>query len=502
MRILLVYPSFPETFWSYKHALKIISKKALEPPLGLLTIAAMLPVEWEKKLIDMNVTDLTDEYILWADYVFISAMQVQKDATKSVISRCNQLKRKTVVGGPLFTRGHEEFHGVDHFVLGEAEVTLPLFLSDLAQSCPKPVYMPSERPDIGNTPPPLWSLINMKDYLTMTIQCTRGCPFDCDFCDITFMFGRKPRTKSAQQMINELDALYNQGWRSHIFIVDDNFIGNKRKIKTEILPAMIDWQRNRNFPFSFSTELSINLADDEELMQLMLKAGFNRVFIGIETPSEKGLEECNKVQNKGRDMLALVKKIQNHGFQVYGGFILGFDTDPASIFQDQIDFIQKSGIIVAVVGLLVVGPGTRLYDRMQSENRLLGEATGDNTDFSLNFIPKMDSKRLLTGYKYVLDTIYSSEQCSKRIMTFFEEYKPKIKPNTKQQYSLIAVLIKSIWLLGIVEKGRRHFWKLLLLTLFRYPRFLALAVRFSIYRLHFYRIAQKSYSIPDIPSEN
>lgn len=500
MRILLVYPNFPDTFWSYKHALKIISKKALQPPLGLLTIAAMLPVEWDKKLIDMNVTELTDEHILWADYVFISAMQVQKEATKKVISHCIQLKRKTVVGGPLFTRTHEEFHGVDHFILGEAEVTLPPFLSDLAQSCPKPVYMTSERPDITNTPPPLWSLINMKDYLTMNIQCTRGCPFDCDFCDITFMFGRKPRTKSAQQVINELDALYHQGWRSHIFIVDDNFIGNKKKIKTEILPAMIDWQKNRNFPFSFSTESSLNMADDEELMQLMREAMFNRVFIGIETPSKEGLEECHKLQNIDRDMLALVKKIQNHGFQVYGGFILGFDTDPASIFQDQIDFIQKSGIIVAVVGLLVVPPGTRLFDRIKSENRLLGEATGDNTDFSLNFIPKMDCNTLFSGYKRVLDTIYSPEQCSKRIMTFFQEYKPKIKQNTKQQYSQIIVLIRTLWLLGIVEKGRKYFWKLLFLTLFRYPRFLALAIRFSIYRLHFYRIAQKPYTIPDIPS--
>ncbi len=499
MRILLVHPVFPDTFWSYKYALEFISKKALNPPLGLLTVAAMLPADWEKKLVDMNITGLADADILWADYVFIGAMNVQKESTREVIRRCHQLNRKIVAGGPLFTSEHEEFGGVAHFVLGEAEVTLPPFLADLARGSAGPVYASDERPDITATPLPLWSLINMKDYLTMTVQTSRGCPFDCEFCDIIFLFGRRPRLKTAPQIIAELEALYRQEWRGQVFIVDDNFIGNKIKIKTEILPAMIEWQEKMGFPFTFSTELTINLAEDEELMQLILRAGFNSVFIGIESPNEASLIECNKIQNKGRDLMTLVKKIHHRGLQVYGGFIVGFDSDPVSIFQSQIDFIQQSGIIVAMVGLLSVGRGTRLYARLKSENRLLKETTGDNTDFSLSFIPKMDTGTLLSGYQRVLDTIYSPRFYYERMMTFFKDYHPPARTKRRRPHSYMNWFLKSLWTLGIAENGRQYFWKLLIISLFRHPRLLALSISFSIYRLHFYKISRRPCEIPGTP---
>ena len=289
MKILLVYPQYPETFWSFKHALRFISKKASFPPLGLLTVVAMLPDAWQKKLVDMNVTRLTDENIGWADYVFISAMVVQQDSAREVIARCRSLGTKTVAGGPLFTQGYEFFEEVDHLVLDEAEVTLPPFLADLEKGCAQRMYTSKERPDITRTPVPMWSLLDMKKYSSTNIQYSRGCPYNCEFCDIVVLNGRVPRTKSREQIIAELDSLYNRGWRDGIFIVDDNFIGNKRKLKREILPAIIEWQKARKYPSMLLTETSINLADDEELMDLMVDAGFDTVFIGIETPNEDSL---------------------------------------------------------------------------------------------------------------------------------------------------------------------------------------------------------------------
>jgi radical SAM superfamily enzyme YgiQ (UPF0313 family) len=418
MKILMVYPRYPDTFWSFRHALKFISKKASFPPLGLLTVASMLPAEWEKKLVDLNVKALSNADLKWADLVFISAMVVQKESAIDVIARCRGLGIKVVAGGPLFTTGYEEFEGIDHFVLGEAEVTLPLFLADLAAGQPKKLYLSGERPDINRTPLPMWSLIDMKQYSGMSMQYSRGCPFDCDFCDIIVLNGHEPRTKGRQQMIDELDALYHSGWRGSLFIVDDNFIGNKNKLKKETLPAMIEWSKRKKYPFLFFTEASINLADDDELMELMAEAGFNRVFIGIETPNEDSLVECNKLQNKNRDLAASVKKIQNRGFEVMGGFILGFDNDPASIFSKQIRFIQQTGIVTAMVGLLNAPKGTKLYKRLKKEDRLLDDFTGDNTDYSLNFVPKMKIENLMAGYKNVLDTIYSPRQYYERVVNF------------------------------------------------------------------------------------
>ncbi|HEX9092277.1 MAG TPA: radical SAM protein, partial [Anaerolineales bacterium] len=334
MRILLVYPEFPDTFWSFKHALRFIHKKAASPPLGLLTVAAMLPAEWEKRLVDLNVTGLTSADLAWADYVFVSAMIVQRDAAREVIARCKDFGVKVVAGGPLFTMEYDQFPEVDHFVLNEAELTLPLFLEDLASGRAQHIYTTTEYPDIHQTPTPLWQLVNLKNYDTFSIQFSRGCPFSCDFCNVTALLGHRPRTKSAAQVIAELDGLYALGWRKSIFFVDDNFIGNKKQIKTEILPALIEWRKGKT-GMPFSTEVSINLVDDEELLSLMTQAGFDTVFVGIETPNEGSLTECSKNQNKGRDLVESVKQLQRAGLQVQGGFIVGFDNDTASIFQQQ-----------------------------------------------------------------------------------------------------------------------------------------------------------------------
>lgn len=497
MKILLVYPAYPDTFWSFRHALRFISKKACFPPLGLLTVAAMLPGAWQKKVVDMNVSPLKDEDIKWADYVFISAMIVQKKSTDEVIARGKRLGAKIVAGGPLFTMEEELSPDVAHYILGEAEVTLPQFLADLEKGCAKHVYECNERPSIDNTPLPLWSLIDMKHYATMNLQYSRGCPFDCEFCDIVFLNGRVPRTKTKEQMINELDALYERGWHGSTFIVDDNFIGNKKKLKEEILPAMAEWSEARGYPFVFYTEASINLADDEELMQAMTRAGFNRVFVGIETPNEESLTECNKMQNRGRDLAESVKIIQNHGFEVQGGFIVGFDNDPASIFRSQINFIEKTGIVTAMVGLLNAPRGTRLYQRLKKENRLINDMSGDNTDCSLNFEPKMKREILINGYKQILSTIYAPSQYYRRIATFLKEYKPpKIRiMNSFQPYHIPAAF-KVFWILGILDKGRRHFWHLFITTLFRRPRLVPLSINLAVFGLHFRKVAEKVIKSP------
>jgi len=498
LKILLVYPQYPDTFWSFRHALRIVAKKAAFPPLGLLTVAAMLPQEWDKKLVDMNATSLTDEDIKWADYVFISAMVVQRDSVREVIRRCKKLNARMVAGGPLFTSEPEKFEEVDHLVLDEAEVTFLPFLEDLEKGCAKPIYTSKERPDMSRTPLPLWSLLDLKKYSTMSIQYSRGCPYNCEFCDIIILNGHKPRTKSKDQILAEFDALYNRGWRDGVFVVDDNFIGNKRKLKEEILPAIIEWQKMRRYPSLLLTEASLNLADDEELMRLMVEAGFNTVFIGIESPNEESLAECSKHQNRGRDLVASVKKIQNHGLQVQGGFILGFDSDPVSIFRSQINFIQKSGIVTAMVGLLNAPPGTRLYQRLKKENRLLETTiSGDNTDCSMNFIPKMDRETLINGYQHIMSTIYSPKQFYKRTRVFLKEYRPrKTKRVSQLQFWHLRAFIRSMWFLGVKERGRRQYWRFFVSTLLRHPRSFPLSMALAVYGFHFRTVVRDYIGSP------
>lgn len=485
MKILLVYPQYPNTFWSLKHSLEFVSKKALMPPLGLLTIASLLPTDFERKLIDLNASKIKDKDLLWADYVFISAMLTQKESAIKIIERCKALGVKTVAGGPLFTGLYEDFPNVDHFVLNEGEVTLPMFLEDLKNGNPKKLYTSDIKPDITNSPIPQWNLVDFKKYVKMPIQYSRGCPFDCEFCDVVNLNGRIPRTKNNLQFIQEIEALCKLGYNLPIFIVDDNFIGNKAKTKN-LLRSLIDWRKSKKYTNTFMTETSLNLADDEELLSLMVEAGFDTVFIGLETPSSESLQECGKFQNKNCNLVESVKKIQRYGMEVAAGFIVGFDNDDTSIFARQIEFIQNTGVVVAMVGLLQALPGTKLYERLKNENRLLKNSSGNNTDLSINFLPKMDYNTLIKGYKDIISSIYSPGKYYERVITFLGSY----KACHRHPFSLntLSALIKSIFILGIVEKDRKYYWKIFFVSLFKYPKSFPKAINLAIYYAHFRKI--------------
>jgi radical SAM superfamily enzyme YgiQ (UPF0313 family) len=487
MKALLVYPEYPDTFWGFKHAMRFISRKAAYPPLGLLTVSSMLPSDWERKLVDMNVRALTDDDIEWADAVLISGMIVQKPSAERVITRAKAMSKLVIGGGPMFTVEPESFPTVDYLILGEAENTLPDFLRDFERGEAKRIYSSEEKPDLSLTPLPDWDLVDFKHYATMCIQYSRGCPHDCEFCDIIVINGRIPRLKEANRLIAELDALYERGWRGTTFIVDDNFIGNKKKVKA-MLPRVVEWMKERKYPFQLVTEASLRLADDDALMDLMGEAGFGKVFLGIESPSEESLEECNKVQNKNRDMVAAVKKIQNKGMEVMGGFIIGFDSDTPSIFEKQLAFIQRSGVATAMVGLLTAVPGTRLYTKLKKQGRILKMSSGDNTDGSLNFVPKMDREVLLSGYKKLLQKIYSHRAYYERAMVLLKENRPKSSPPI--QLNEIGALFKSLWHIGVLEKGRTHYWRFLAKVLFRRPKALPRAVTIAIYGFHFRKITE------------
>ncbi|MGA9115709.1 MAG: B12-binding domain-containing radical SAM protein [Bacteroidota bacterium] len=492
MKILLVCPEYPDTFWSFKHALRFISRKAAQPPLGLLTVASLLPPAWEKRLVDLNLGSLTDDDLRWADIVFLGAMAVQEASARTVITRCNALGRRIVAGGPLFTARHGDFPGVDHFVLNEAELTLPPFLEDLGRGRPERLYTTSAWADLTSTPLPMWELISRRSYATMSLQYSRGCPYDCEFCDITVLYGRAPRTKSAAQVVAELDALYERGWRGNVFFVDDNFIGNREKLKREVLPRIIAWMEARRHPFTLGTEASLNLADDPVLLDLMVRAGFVEVFVGIETPNEESLKECGKTPNRHRDLLSSVRILQQAGLQVQGGFIVGFDHDTASVFDALIRFIQQSGIVVAMVGILNAPVNTRLYHRLRGEKRLLKAITGDNTDLSINFIPAMNLQDLQDGYRRVLAAIYSPRAYYRRVTEFLRIHQPRRHPSGRLRVAHLCALWKSMFVLGVVERERMHYWKLFFWSLLRRPRHFPTAMTLAIYGFHFRRVFEHS----------
>ncbi len=491
MNVLLVHPEYPATFWSFKHVLPFVAKKAAYPPLGLLTVAGMLPREWVLRLVDLNVDKLKDQDIEWADMVMVSAMMVQKPSVLRVLERCRQKGVRTAAGGPLFTSAEDDFKDlVDHLILGEAEISLPPFLADLAENRAEPVYRAAQFPDLTQTPVPRWDLIPIRKYATLMIQSSRGCPFNCEFCDITNLFGRVPRLKTAERLIGELDVMYSMGWRGNIFFVDDNFIGNKGQIK-KILPELIAWMKARNYPFTFLTEASINLSDDEELIELMVEAGFDTVFIGLETPNEQSLRECEKSQNLKFDMLAAIEHLQAAGIQVLGGYIVGFDNDDETIFSRQIKFIQESGVVTAMVGLLNALPNTKLWQRLKEENRLLLGSSGDNTDGTINFIPKMDKDTLIQGYRKVVRTIYSPRQFYRRVSRFLEKYQPRRR--RRMTFAEFKAFLRSLLYLGVLGNGvtQWYYWKMLVKSAIFHRKAFSEAVTLMIYGYHFRKVAKK-----------
>jgi len=487
MNILLLYPRYPNTFWSFGEVLKYVSKKAAVPPLGLLTVAALLPKKWNKKVVDLNVRKVKDEEIDWADMVFVSGMIIQKKSMSAIIKYCKSRGKIIVAGGPLFTTSHEKFKYVDHFVLGEGEVTIPLFLDDLKKGKPKKLYFSEERPDITKTPVPLWSLININDYMTIPVQYSRGCPFNCEFCDIVIMNGRIQRTKTPNQMIREIQAVYDTGWRGALFIVDDNFIGNSSNAK-KFLPKLIAWQKQHKYPFSIMTEASINLAEDQELMKLMSDANFYKVFLGIETSNLESLKECSKYQNTKKDLVESIKIIHKAGIQVMGGFILGFDNDTEQIFKSQIKFIQKIGVVTAMVGVLIALPKTRLWKRLKLEGRILEKITAGEHEGESNFVPKMGSEKLKQGYKEVITSLYSSKGYYQRISQFIKYYKPTVK--MRIGVTERKALFKCIFKVGFSSKSWFRFWHLLIKTFFTNSKALPVVIELAILGQHFQQMAK------------
>jgi radical SAM superfamily enzyme YgiQ (UPF0313 family) len=485
---LLVYPAFADTFWGFRHALKFVGRRAALPPLGLVTIAAMLPRTWNLRLADTNVRPLSARDLAWADLVLVSAMNAQRRSARALVERARAAGKTIVAGGPLFDAEQPAFPEVDHFVLGEAESSLPPFLDDFTHGCARRVYAAGALPDLHATPVPRWDLLNLSHYHSMSVQFSRGCPFDCEFCDITSRFGHLPRTKAAEQIVAELDGLYRRGWRGSVFFVDDNLIGNRRELKLRLLPALVAWRRGKH-GMPFYTEASINLARDPELMASMVEAGFGTVFVGIETPEDASLAECNKRQNRGRDLIADVRTIQHAGLQVMGGFIVGFDNDSPSVFRRMSEFIQSSGIVTAMVGMLSAPSSTRLYERMKREGRLLGEMSGDNTDGTTNIRPRMGADALREGYRSILRSIYEPGPYYRRVRTFLREYRPR-KLNPVVEWRQVWALFYSGVRLGVFGRERFHYWGLLGWTLFRRPKMLAAAVTFAIYGHHFRRVCK------------
>ncbi len=494
MNALLVYPQFPDTYWSFKHALKFLGKRAAQPPLGLMTVAALLPSAWKKRLVDANVERLTDRDLKWADVVLLSAMHIQQETLVAIVERCKARGLRTVVGGPIASSVSAAELKADHIVIGEAESLVADLARDLVAGTAKPLYQAEEKPEMSLSPLPDLSLIKMSRYSTMTVQYSRGCPFNCEFCDIIEIYGRRPRTKAVAQVLAELDQLYAAGWREAVFIVDDNFIGNKARAK-DLCAALAEWRGQHRKSFDFLTEASLNLADDPDLMQLMKDAGFISVFLGIETPDEPGLIAANKLQNTRRSLLDGVALIQSYGMQVMGGFILGFDTDGEDIFDRMVEFIQKSGIPIAMVGLLQAMPGTQLFRRLWREGRIVDAGGGDNTGDRLNFLPHMDAAKLVEGYRSVLKRIYSCEAYYERVKLYLNRTQPKHGERRSQQQWVtrgnVRAFVTSLVRQGVFSKQRWSYWKFLLAVATRYRHCVGAAMTLAVMGYHLQLITQK-----------
>jgi len=489
MKVLLVYPEFPDTFWSFKHALPFQGKHSAFPPLGLLTISALLPKHWQKRMVDLNVQRLKDADLDWADVVFFSAMIVQGPSTKELIARAKKRGKRTVVGGPISSAHDASISQADHVAEGEAEEMMSQIAEDLERGTAQPHYKSRQMVDVTRTPLPELHLADLRRYSSMSVQFSRGCPFTCEFCDIIEIYGRRPRTKTPDQVCAELDQLYRLGWRGSVFMVDDNFIGNKKSVKA-LLPRLVTWMRDHKFPFTLYTEASLNLAEDEEMLAMMRDARFTRVFLGIETPVAESLKETTKFQNLRKDLLESVRLIQAYGMEVMAGFIVGFDNDPPDVFDRQIDFIREAAIPVSMVGLLNAAPDTQLWRRLKAEGRLLKASLGNNTLVDLNFIPRMDAQVLLDGYRRILQTIYNPREYFDRTSAFLSQLgKGSRSPLV---FSDLLAFGRSLWRQGLLSNYRQEYWRFLAQSLRRHRHHFSKAVTLAIMGHHFFELTSAS----------
>ncbi len=493
MKVLLLYPEFPDTFWSFRHALPFIGKRSAYPPLGLLTVSAMLPPHWKRKLVDVNVEKLRDRDIAWADVAFLSAMLVQGPSLEQLIARCREAGLRTVVGGPVTSAENPCYADADHIVRGEGELLIEELVADLETGKARRFYKAEGRADITRVPPPDFHLARLGRYSSMPVQYSRGCPFNCEFCDVIELFGRTPRTKAAQQVLQEFEHLYRLGWRGSVFIVDDNFVGNKQAVKG-LLPRITDWMGSRGNPFFLFTQASINLAEDEELLSRMQAARFNKVFIGIETPDAECNRAAGKMQNVKADLLACVRRIQESGMEVMGGFIVGFDQDTPEIFQRQIDFIRDAAIPVSMVGVLTALPNTQLWRRLSEEGRILRQSMGNNTDALLNYMPRMNPEALLAGYRKVLSSIYSPSEYFERALVLLNRLGSR--PKTRLVFSDYVGLFRSFVRQGIFARYRVAYWRFIGKAFRIAPRHLGAAVTLAIMGHHFFTLARRLQSKP------
>ena len=496
IKVLMVWPRFPASFWSLGEVMEIVPERSLVPPLGLITVAALCPKQWEIRLVDLSFEELSDEDLLWANLVMVSAMAVQRDEVRQTLERATKLSRRTMIGGPYASSEPEALLLLaDHVVVGEPDEIFQEIATDLEGGSARRLYRVTEKPDVSRTPVPRFDLLRLKKYTFMSVQFSRGCPFTCEFCDIITLYGRRPRTKSPAQLIGELDALLQLGWRKGVFVVDDNFIGN-HKAALELAGELERWQRRNRYPFGFVTEASIDLASRSGLLDAMVKANFCRVFIGIETPSAESLKEAKKFQNLRRDPLDCIHFIQQHGLWVMGGFIVGFDSDPPDIFDRQIEFVERAAIPWAMAGVLQAPPTTPLYERMKREGRLV-QASPEPSNFSPpNFRTVLPLPELLGGTKQMLLTLYDPRRFYKRVFDSLERWQVQPEqgaPALSLMYRL-RVVFKSIWRQGVLSGYRRAYWYFLGRLMMRWglnPQKRRLGFELALSGHHFIRYARQ-----------
>lgn len=487
MNILLVEPRTPETFWSLRHALRFVGKRAANPPLGLLTLAGLMPDDWTYRLVDLNTGNLTDSDFQWADHVMVSAMDIHREGVRDLARRCHDHSKPLTGGGPLFLSESDRSLGVDHVMVGEAEEIVTDLIRDMRNGRMKLCYQSPRFPDLALTPRPRWDLANLKHYATLSVQSCRGCPFDCEFCDVVALNGRVPRYKSPDQFLAELECLRQLGWQGPVFVVDDNFVGNKQRCR-ELLQAVIDWRRRTGARMTFITEASVDMAREPELLDLMVAAGFKKVFVGLETPSAKSLRECRKLQNLRGNLTDAVFTIQRAGLEVMGGFIVGFDSDEKDIFQRQFDFIQKAGVVTAMVGILQALPRSRLYKRLAGEGRLLDNGQGDNTQARFNFEPRLDRDFLEENYRRLMQRLYEPRAYYQRIRIFLDAHSMRV-PREVLTWRDLGAVFKSIWFIGMRSKGRRAYWSFMARTLVHHPSQVGVAMTLAIMGHHYRQVA-------------
>ena len=495
MKILLIYPKLPDTLYAFKNLLNASGYKAPYPPLGLLTVSAMLPKHYERKLIDLNVKMPTAKDFEWCDYIFLSAMSTQEISVRWVLEQAKKHNKKIVAGGPLFTHDHQRFEEIDHFILNEAEITLPRFIEDLEDTGKTPLrkYATPEFADITKSPIPDFDLVDLSDYGYPIVQYSRGCPYMCDFCDVTALFGRRPRTKTSDRVIEELEHIRKHRFVQTVLFADDNLIGNKKILKKDLLPRLIEWRKEKDPGFFFMTQLTITLADDEELMDLMIDAGFRYIFIGIESPDEETLLHTQKTQNTRRDQIESLEILRRKGFIPFAGFIVGFDTDTDTVFERQLKFINDAAITMPIVNILKAPPGTDLFLKMKNEGRI-------NKDFAFlesetNLETVMPIEQLNAGFEWLIKHLYLPEYTVERIKNFISDYGPvktSVKIRQRASPTLILRLLRIFYKLGIQWEHRKYFWGLLNWARKNKPNRIDLAFALS---LTMYQWAHSYYTI-------